>query len=376
MKKLSFIITVFLLFTSAGILLYSCSKMDDTYKEFLDYGQAKFPGKPDSVQVLPGYKRMILTWLNSADPKVTRAKIFWNNRADSLEVTLNPAERSTSIPFNDLPEGNYVFEIYTFDNEGNKSVKTEAIGRVFGDVYTSRLLSRPINDATVVNDSLRVLWGGLSDTAIIGTEIRYTDMNNQERSYFVDKTTLLSQSPDFPRGTIETRTVYLPSPLAIDTFFTSWVSQYVKGQRFPLPKTGWTITASSFDNRSGASYRPPENLIDNNPATIWVNQINPATAYPHWAAIDMKSVYNIEGMIIQQRPSTTSNARDVELYTSLDGDNWTFQLRTTLENRSSAEHFIDLPAATNAQYIKVIALNTFSGTDNNIAMAEFGAYVR
>lgn len=360
----------------AVIALISCSKMDDTYNEFLGYGQAKYPGKADSVKVLSGNNRMILTWLNSADPKVTRAKVYWNNRADSLDVPINNTMDSIIIPFNNAAEGTYVFEIYTFDTDGNRSVRVEAIGRVFGPTYQSRLLSRPIYDATVVNDSLWINWGGLSDTAIVGTQVTYKDANNVTRSFMVDEAELLSQFPDFPRGDIQYRTIYLPDVNAIDTFYTPWVSMYVKGMRFPLPKTGWTVTASSFDSRAGANYRPPTNLIDNNPATIWVNQINPATTYPHWAAIDMQSVYNIEGIIIQQRNAATALARDVELYTSLDGVNWTFQTRATLENRASAEFFIDLPAATNARHIKVIALSAFSGTENNIAMAELGAYIR
>lgn len=373
MKAIKYLKTLILMFIG-GMLILSCSKMDETYNEFLGYGQAKYPGKADSVKVLSGNNRMILTWLNSADPKVTRAKVYWNNRADSLDVPINNTMDSIIIPFNNAAEGTYVFEIYTFDTDGNRSVRVEAIGKVFGQTYQSRLLSRPIYDATVVNDSLWISWGGLSDTAIVGTQVTYKDANNVTRSFMVDDAELLSQFPNFPRGDIQYRTIYVPSVNAIDTFYTPWVSMYVKGMRFPLPKTGWTATASSFDGRSGASFRPPSYLIDNNPATSWVNQIVPATVYPHWAAIDMKSVYNIEGIIIQQRNEATSLARDVELYTSLDGVNWTFHTKATLENRSSAEFFIDLPAATKAQHIKVIALNAFSG--NNIAMAEIGAYIR
>lgn len=342
----------------------------------MDFGQAKYPGKADSAKVLSGRNRMVLTWLASADPKVTKAKVYWNNRADSLDIPIDPTRDSIIIPFNNVPEGTYVFEIYTFDKEGNRSVKVETFGKVYGSSYQSSLLARPIYDATVVDDNLNILWGGLSDTAIVGTQVKFIDNNNVAKTYFIDKTIILSQLPNFPRGTIQYRTIYVPSQNAIDTFYTDWISRYVKGQRFPLPKTGWTITASSFDDRSGASYRPPTNLIDNNPTTIWVNQIVPQSRYPHWAAIDMKSVYNIEGMIIQQRNSASSLAKDVELYTSDDGVNWKFQLRTTLENRASAEAFIDLPAATNTRYIKLIALNTFISTDNNIAMAELGAYIR
>lgn len=374
MKRLSIIIIVSVLLISGGVFLNSCSKMDDTYKEYLDYGQSKYPGKPDLARVLPGYNRMLLTWMNSADPKVTRAKIYWNNGSDSIEVPISPAMDSIKIPFNSMPEGPYIFEIYTFDKEGNRSVKAEAIGRVYGDVYKSRLLSRPINDATVVNDSLNILWGGLSDTTIIGTEVTYTDNLNRPRKFFVDKSILLSMNPNFPRGTIEYRTVYLP-PNSIDTFFTAWVPLYVKGQRYPLPKDGWIATASSFDTRSGSSYRPPSNLIDNKVTTLWVNQIQPQTYYPHWTAIDMGSVRAIEGFIVQQRPENTNLVKDIELYSSLDGVNWTYHFKYTLENRVSAEHFIDLPETINTRHIKLIALNDY-GNSNNVALAEFGAYAR
>lgn len=385
MKKINSVKLAVTLTLAISAYFVSCSKMDDNYKEFQNYGQLKYPGKADSAKVLSGKNRMLLTWLASADPKVTRAKVYWNNRADSLEIPIDPSQDSIKIPFENVSEGTYVFEIYTFDKDGNRSVKVETFGRVYGDFYQSSLLARPIYDATVLSDYLQILWGGLSDTSIIGTEVKFIDKFNNPQKYFVDKGILLSLLPNFPRGTIEYRTVYLPGRMAIDTFFTPWVSKYVKGERFPLPKTGWTATASSFDIRGGvgsANYRPPTNLIDNNPTTIWVNQVgqtNPPitqSRYPHWAAIDMKSVYNIEGMIIQQRNSASSLAKDVELYTSLDGENWTLQVRATLENRASAEAFIDLPAATNARYIKVNALNTFSATDNNIAMAEFGAYIR
>ncbi|WP_018625996.1 DUF4998 domain-containing protein [Niabella aurantiaca] len=380
MKKIEPLILI--LFLLAGGVFSGCSKMDDTYKEFLDYGQQKYPGKPVSAKVSPGYKRMILSWANSSDPKVTRAMVYWNNRTDSLEVALDPSKDSTYLPFNNMPEATYVFEIYTFDDEGNRSVKTEVIGKVYGDFYKSTLLSRPIYDATVVSDSLWIVWGGISDTAIVGTEVLFKDKDNVTRKYFVDKSILLSQFPDFPRGTIQYRTVYVPGLFAIDTFYTEWISMYVKGQRYPLPKDGWIATASSFDIRSGNSYRPPSNLIDNNPVSLWVNQIaantTPPTAqtyYPHWAAVDMGSTYDLEGFIVQQRNTATNLVKDVELYTSADGEHWTFQLKYTLENRASAEAFIDLPQATSARHIKLIALNDY-GNSNNVALAEFGAYIR
>lgn len=373
MKEINFV-RFFGLLLFGTFLFTSCSKMDDTYKEFLDYGQQKYPGRPVSGAVFPGYNRMYLVWENSADPKVTKAKVYWNNRADSLDVTIDPNEEFTIIPFLNFPEGTYAFEIYTFDTQGNRSVGVETIGRVYGDLYRSTLLSRPIYDATVVNDSLQVFWGNLSDTSIIGTQIRYTDANNQAQEYFVDKSYLFSQFPDFPRGTIEYRTVYLPSPLAIDTFYTDWESIYVKGERFAIPKTGWTATASSYDNRNGRVDRLPEKAIDGNTSTSWVNLVG-STKYPHSITIDMgKQVQNVEGLNFYLNQTKEAPKR-IRVLISTDNTSWT-TLGTYTLMYIAGYQYIDFPSSQTLRYFQVVAEEGALATEPNIILPEVGAFSR
>lgn len=375
MKSIKFLhIIIFTVYLAAFACMPGCSKMDDSYKQFLDYGQQKYPGRPVVGGVLPGYKRMLLVWQNSSDPKVKKAKIYWNNRSDSMEVNIDPSQQYSVIPFDDLPEGMYIFEIYTFDDEGNRSVKTEIIGRVYGDFYQSTLLSRPIYDATVVNDSLRISWGGISDTAIQGTEVMYTDKFNKTQRYFVGKDILVSQLPDFPRGNIQYRTIYLPSPFALDTFYTPWVNAYIKGERFELPKTGWTATASSYDNRNGRTDRLPEKAIDGNISTTWVNLVG-TTKYPHTITIDMGTVRSgIEGLSFYLN-QTKEAPKTIRVLISNDNANWT-QIMTHMFQYIAGYQYMDFPTTQSFRYFRIIAEEGALSTEPNIILPEVGVYIR
>src|SRR3546814_12167236 len=72
----------------AGVLVSGCAKQDDNYRQFLEKGEIVYVGKADSVQVFPGKNRLKLSWLILADPNVSKAKVFWNNHSDSLEIPL------------------------------------------------------------------------------------------------------------------------------------------------------------------------------------------------------------------------------------------------------------------------------------------------
>lgn len=368
-----------LLIVFIGCCFAACSKMDDSYKEYIEGGQIIYPGKADSARVLSGRNRLVLTWPASTDPKVTKAVIYWNNATDSIEIPVEKksAQQPTiSVPFNNLPEGTYVFEIVTFDQKGNKSVRVEAIGRVYGDRYEQSLLSRPIDAATLSEDTLRINWGAPPDTSAIGSEVLYTDSEGVDKSLFVPKADVITQIINFAPGRLEHRTLYLPSRGAIDTFYTEYATQRVKGPPIALRKQGWTATVSSFDDRSGANYRPGSNAIDENSATIWVSKtIAPYNVYPHTIEVDMGMIHeDLEGFaIITRVGDAAARPKTVELYTSIDGVEWVHHITTDLESVSEMQ-FIAFNEPVEARYFKMIALNAFNG--NNIALAEIGLFTR
>jgi hypothetical protein len=365
-----------------AVAITACSKMDDSYRDFWKDGEKIYPASPDLVKVYPGKDRIGLTWLIQGDPSVNQAKIFWNNRKDSLEIPIQREEESNKadtikVMFSNMPEGSYSFLIYTYDDQGNRSIPVNTVGRVYGDTYISSLLVRLIQSATFINDSLKIVWGNPADATSIGCELVYTDFSGSTRHLYVkpDAVNTDVDDYDFNAGkTFSYRTMYLPDPLAIDTFYTEYSTIRVKGPRVELSKTGWTVTASSFDSRSGSSYRPPENTIDNNASTIWVNQISPPMSYPHWLMVDMGSVKeDIEGLtiLVQNRNETP---KTIEISFSEDNMEWTTLGRFTVQNIATLQ-YIDFPEAHNLRYFKVTAIEPYGNT-SNVVIAEIGAFTR
>ena len=92
----------------AVLAMSGCSKMDDTFKEFIKDGRINYVGKASPAAVMPGRGRLVLIWKMPSDPKAVKAKVYWNNRTDSIEV---PLDRTASeddivrVPFNNLKEG-------------------------------------------------------------------------------------------------------------------------------------------------------------------------------------------------------------------------------------------------------------------------------
>ncbi|HMR18981.1 MAG TPA: DUF4998 domain-containing protein [Sphingobacterium sp.] len=357
-----------------------CSKMDNTYKQFLEDGMKVYIGKVDSIYVYPGNKRLQLGWLPPSDPKTTKARVYWNNGLDSVDVPITRTEGrkdTIKVMLNDFAEGTYVFDIYTLDNHGRKSLKTEVVARVYGDNYKSSLLSRPIDSYEMTDDDeLRIMWGTAPDLAVYGSQLVYEDSNGDIKTLFIPGDEAVTYMPSFVPQTIAHRTVYLPTPLAIDTFYTDYSSLRIKGKPIELSKAGWTAETSSFDDRSGANYRPGSNAIDGNPTTIWVNKTTaPTNVYPHTITVDMKTVYDdLEGFaIITRVGDAAARPKTVELSTSEDGENWTLHVIVDLEN-SGDKQFIALPQPVSAQFFRVHATASYSG--GNIALAEIGMYYR
>jgi len=365
----------FVLF-GAALCLGACSKMNDTYKQFLEGGMKTYIGKVDSVFVYPGRNRVQLAWLVPSDPKIKGARIYWNNRQDALEVPFDGANQADTMRtmLDDFAEGPYVFEVFTFDGEGNTSLKTEVLARVYGDNYNSSLLSRPIDSYQMQGDTLMLTWGASPDPTAIGSELTYRDENGTQQTLVVSADEVITYIMRFTPQTITHRTFYLPAPLAIDTFYTTEASLRVKGEPMELPKAGWIATASSYDI---AGNRPASNAIDGNEATIWVNQTrNPAYVYPHTIEVDMGEVHDeLEGFAIVTRVGdAAARPRTIQLFTSVDGEEWASYGTMILENTGDRQ-FIALTEPVSARYFKMTAHDAHNN-GNNIALAEIGMYYR
>jgi hypothetical protein len=295
-----------------------------------------------------------------ADPSVTLAKMYWNNKSDSLELPVKSGIMKTIIP--DMKEGTYSFTIRTCDKDGNQSVPRGITGKVYGSTYQNSLLIRLVKDAYYDEDEnlMVIVWGDPADATSLGSELLYTTTDNEVCKAVVapDADTLKFADYDVMSESVDYRTVYLPTPTALDTFYTPFQNVKIKGPRRELDRTGWTASASSWDTRypnTNANPRTPEMVLDDNTSTRWVNSISPTqTSYPHWIAVDMQSPANIWGVILYGGNINESPSMIV-VWVSDDGENWISMGTYSMKKQSRYQYFeftspTTSPACQNRMY--------------------------
>ena len=80
-----------------------------------------------------------------------------------------------------------------------------------------------------------------------------------------------------------------------------------------------TVEASDFHPQ-----HPAENVLDDNPSTIWHTTWSPTAPFPHDLTIDLKTDVELRGVVAQPRQDSNPNGRiaDYEIYVSNNGKVW------------------------------------------------------
>ncbi|WP_257669232.1 DUF4998 domain-containing protein [Parapedobacter tibetensis] len=221
MKRINYGIYGFIVaITISGF--FACRKQDDTYRQFLEGGEIVYVEKADSLRAYSGKNRVKLSWIIFSDPDVSRARIFWNDGADSTEVAI---ARTTGIDtievvLDDLAEGSYTFDVYTYDDAGNSSIQADVFAQAYGENYVASLLNRAIQQIGYNNGKLELAWYG-ADNQAIGTEVTYTDVSDIQRKADVLPGDSVAVLADYkPNSPFEYVTYYKPDSMSIDTFST------------------------------------------------------------------------------------------------------------------------------------------------------------
>ncbi|WP_343691277.1 DUF4998 domain-containing protein [Chitinophaga sp.] len=246
-------------------LLVACSKMDEYRDKYMANGSIVYPGKMDSVKAYSGKNRAEVTGLFTSDPKITKYKVFWNSRQDSIEV---PVQRTTgvdtaSVIIPNLPEGLMSFEIRTYDARGNISIPVTTSANIFGDLYQSALINRGIANAEIQNDgSALITWADVtSDAGTVSMRIKYTDKTDVAHDTLVSSSLkgMTTSLPAFKAGSvISYQTAYLPNSTSIDTFYSAFETHNVKADvtSLYLKNTGPFTRATYDGNRWGTLAAP------------------------------------------------------------------------------------------------------------------------
>ena len=79
----------------------------------------------------------------------------------------------------DLPEGTYVFEFITKDNEGHQSLFVEQSAVIYGEKYKQTLRNRSIKTMSDISSgSMKISWYPIEDLTIQYVTVKYTDYSN------------------------------------------------------------------------------------------------------------------------------------------------------------------------------------------------------
>lgn len=239
---------------------FACRKQDEVYREFIKGGEITYAHKADSARAHAGNNRIQITWLRGPDSDVTRAKVYWNNRADSIETTIpdgNPLD-TVKVLLADMEEGVYTFEVITFDRKGNQSVVVDFLGTVYGDIYQSSLRGRTLLNM-YYDQNLYLVWTG-GDDDLVGQEVHYKTEAGEDKVLFVPVQQDTLKLPSYQSGSpIRYRSLFLPDTLAIDTFYTDFEetkfevvapeNAFLKKREFKSGLLSWDAALAVYDKR-------------------------------------------------------------------------------------------------------------------------------
>ena len=205
-------------------IVTGCTEWDD-FTKYQVGGEIIYPGRGDTVIAFAGRDRAQLAWVLSSDPRVTKYKLYWNNKTDSLEAPI-PKEvigDTLRIMVDPIKEGAYNFEIISFDEKGNKSVPMYFTARTYGVNYELSLLNRTIS-TTQYDSTLKVLtvnWN-IPDSVNVATELNYMGIDLKSKSIQVAPEATASKIEDWKPGTtLNYKSSFKPDRKAIDIFYVT-----------------------------------------------------------------------------------------------------------------------------------------------------------
>lgn len=257
-------ISAYYLIAGLLVLISACRKMDDYKTKYMAGGAIVYPGKMDSVRVFSGKNRVEVLGLFTSDPKITKYRVFWNSRQDSVEVPVKRTQGvdTAKVIIPNLPEGPMTFEIRTYDAQNHASIPVDTAANVYGDLYQSSISNRPIVNAEMQsNGSALITWADAdANSGIVNMEIQYQDKFNKAHDTLITSvaTNATTSLPNFLIGSgINYRTVYLPNPTAIDKFYVAYQQHGVKADvtSLYLSNTG-PYQRATFDGRWGTLAAP------------------------------------------------------------------------------------------------------------------------
>lgn len=367
-------IKIFLSIALTGACTFlACKKMDSTYAKYVVPDGIIYPGKATAPSVKSGLNKVQLSWLRGSDPKVVKARIFWNNFTDSVELAIPADQPVISYTVNNLTENFYSFTIKTYDKEGRVSVPVEVSGAALGERYRSTLVNRVVSSSTfnLANTLSLQFEPVLPTSSIVKTEIEYTTTSGALKKVTVLPGTLSLQLTDYQTETsYKLRTQYLEANM-VDPFFSN--DQLV--ENFLLDKSEWRVIDFSSQNPDANNVSIPANMIDGNPATRWVS-LATTSKYPHHITVDLGALRTIKTVSLWRWVQATPDERGPNVVQYLGSTNnvtWTDLGTYNFDRLTNNEQVFTIPNLPKQRYLKVVAV---SGPQTFVVLGEVNVTVK
>jgi hypothetical protein len=267
---------------------------------------------------------------------------------------------------------------------------------VFGDTYESYLRNRNIASVNLnkAENIATITFPVLGDSTLDGAEVRWTKQSDGTPTtvYIANTSDNKIVLNDFKGQDFEYRCRFLPTPNAIDVFYSQWASYHIIVKTLLNPAgtpSGWTVTTPYPDMPEGGISGYKEQLVDGitNIATNFLSLRKPgrvvdANDVPEGAktgfTIDMGEQKTFDYFVWHHRYSNTTvalRAWTVSIYGS--NDNIDFDEIKSNVNIPSAEAAgapvpgtVEFPSST-YRYVKVVYVRWNKDASNSIQVSEF-----
>lgn len=277
-----------------------CDDMNSIHQKYYDRGEDIYIGVVDSIKTYAGYERALFEWEINSDPRITETVIFWNKRADSVVVDVNRTEKGImqmSYELENIPEGDYIFELITRDDDGHSSLAKEATVVIYGADYSSSLKNRNISSIAIQPDgSVKIIWDNIASNEIQYATVEYT-ANGQTKTARVenDETETVINGPKTGEN-IYISTAYKPAG-ALDFLISDKKAFTMPKFSRELSKSRFSITLLAGDNNSVLSNgRSLDKIWDGatgNPGILHTTENDPAFSNPHHFTFNLGALAEI-----------------------------------------------------------------------------------
>lgn len=234
MKKL--LNNIIILF-SVTFIIFGCTRSDEYYREYLKKGEVYYPGRIDSLSIIPGDRKGVLRLRMTTDPKIVLFKAFVRNSLSANQTVLTfpvaPGDygKIKEYVLNNLEEATYTIDIRTYASETDSSRSVTANQFIYGQRYINTLINRSFLSFDKTDPAMpSAVFAREPNLPRVGTfypmqftEVKYTKTGGATALVSITPYEEYASLPDIADNTtIQYRTVYKPVSNAIDYFYTAY----------------------------------------------------------------------------------------------------------------------------------------------------------